>query len=85
MTALENQYIKNLTWKLAATFICGTFIFGLTISGAVYAYMDKTDKRFINIEIKLNNQLYIDSLKSIYINSRFEKMGNEIQLIKQKN
>ena len=85
MTALENQYIKNLTWKLAATFICGTFIFGLTVSGAIYAYMDKTDKRFMSIEIKLNNQYYIDSLKSNYINSRFEKISNEIILIKQKN
>lgn len=81
MTALENQHIKNLTWKLACSFVVGAFVFGLTVSGAVYAYMDKTDKRFLSIENRIIQGLLIDSLRRNQIDYKFERLNLEIKSV----
>lgn len=77
--AFENQILKNVTLKFGVLFLVGAFVFGLTVSGAIYAYMQTIEKRFSGIEIRMDKKDITDAYRRIQIDEKFEsiKVGME--------
>ena len=84
-TSFENQILKNVTLKFAITFIVGSFVFGLTVSGAIYRYIDNIDKRFNKIEKKFDSKELSDYYRRQEIDMKFKRLSDDIQTVQQEH